>query len=138
MSLQTIETSIDNMLASVPGLTATPDVLTLSVPTKTLPAATTYFAGYGLIGDSTGDLEERESRFRVDIEFLLNPAGFRAQVATIIPAIYAAHAADRSLNGSCLTSRIEDGGEFQLDNERASAVVAIKTLYIVAETEEVT
>ncbi len=138
MSLQTIETNIDTMLAGVQGLTATPEVLTLTVQTKDLPAATTYFAGYGSIGDTTGDLEERESRFRVDIEFLLDPAKFRAQAASLIPAIYAAHAADRSLNGSCLTSRIEDGGEFQLDNDRASAVVAIKTLYIVAETEEVT
>lgn len=133
MKLADIQRAIE-AVASAAGFACDPGVLTLTVPIESLPGAGIYFSGF------TDDPRETQTatltaRFRVDLLFALtDPAKFRADMLTKIPALHEGIRADRSLGGLVDVATVVDGGPPQA--AEAAVPVAVKSVWIDAEYEE--
>lgn len=133
MTAESIQSAIETRLAGVVGLTATPEVMTLALPLKQLPAAWAVFEGFDSENTSTA-VSDLTGRWRVPVLFsYAPPKEFAKTIARIVPAI---HAAFRSGIDGAGTVRVEDGGEPEILEASAGVLIVRKVLFVTVEYED--
>ena len=132
MNAATIQTAIEQRLAAVSGLTATPGALDMSVNAKDLPVAWAVFEGYETSEEWTQSADVA-ARWRVPVVFSYNRDTFPAEIVSVIPAI---HAAFRDGIDGCGRVTVEDGGEPEALGEAAASFLVRKILFVRVEFEE--
>lgn len=134
MSVSAIREALAAAIGDCESVTLSSAVLPIDIPRTAFPAVTVFLDGVTEDNVSTSGVTRDRWRFRVDMYVTADSLDV-VKVETVLCEVLAAVRADKSLAGTCFFATVEDGGNIQAV-ESASGRYLLKTLYVVAETEE--